>query len=515
MSKNHLAEGTVRTVAALHARVFVVCRAATNAGFFSPCSVSHVLRSNCSSLLVELDYPSTYLRSASFTRHLRRTAVRLPDFSGRLGDARDQCHYPTQPLDNVLQAAGARQPEDAASGTRLVRIGRSNAAHGNPQSSDRRHVDSAPIRNSAGQRHSARSRQEGQSDDICTGAMLGDFGRQRVRQCGAEVCVAHRIPFSTRQRQSQQAHHRVVTGAWPGSGNEGQACPNTIRCLVHAGATGIAAAVTKDAGDWSGATRHGAILATRRFGKTWARTASKIRVKNDARCDSGFASNRSQTDVVWQEAVDSPAHGVGDGKISQGCAGARRMVRILRSEQTELVKSAPVVGDRNRTECRRNPAVVCAPLGHRTVVSQPETLPGCEQYVATKTHRAGTMDADSLHGMDIGAITEFGGGRKFSHHRRFSVARQTSADRWISGAMAAHGIYRTCVSGWFLPEVCDIHLPGTARRPKVAGVTLLSAADRMRFNRFSLNCATMKNREEALKYLRDPKSEKGYIKFLR
>lgn len=67
--------------------------------------------------------------------------------------------------------------------------------------------------------------------------------------------------------------------------------------------------------------------------------------------------------------------------------------------------------------------------------------------LATKTHRAGTMDANSLHGMDIGAITEFDCRRKFPHHRRFTVVRQASADRRISGAMAAHGIYRTCLSG--------------------------------------------------------------------
>src|SRR5487761_1968467 len=110
MSKKHLTEGTVRAVAALHARVFVVCRAATNEAFFTPHFISHVLRSNCSSLSVKLDYPPAPRRTIAFTRHLRRIAVWLPDFTRRLGDARDQRHYSSQTLDDVLQDAGARQP---------------------------------------------------------------------------------------------------------------------------------------------------------------------------------------------------------------------------------------------------------------------------------------------------------------------------------------------------------------------------------------------------------------------
>jgi len=75
--------------------------------------------------------------------------------------------------------------------------------------------------------------------------MLGDFGRQYLGQRGAEVSAAHHIPFSARQRQSQQADHRAVPGTRTGSSDEGQARPNTIRCLVHAGAIGIATAITR------------------------------------------------------------------------------------------------------------------------------------------------------------------------------------------------------------------------------------------------------------------------------
>jgi len=407
MSKEHLTEGTVRAVAALHARVFVVCRAATNEAFFTPRLVSDVLRSNCSSLPVELDYSSTHCRTIAFTCHFRRTAVWLPDFPGRLGDARDQRHYSSQTLDNVLQATGARQSEDAAFGSRFVRGGRAGATDGNSQFSDRRHTDSSPVRNSTRQHDSARSRQEGQSDAICTGAMLGDLGHQCLGGSGTQICAAHRVTSSASQREPQQAHHRVVLGARTGSGDEGQAGADTIRCLVHACATGIAAAIPKDARHRSGTARHGAFPAPRCSGKAWARTASKIRVKNDARCDLGFAGNRSKTDVVWQGTVDTSALSGGDSALSQRRASARRVVFVLRCGQTELVESALAIGERNRIECRRNLAIVRTALGYRTVVSQPETLVGREQSVAAETHRVGTMDADSFDGMDSGSVIDF------------------------------------------------------------------------------------------------------------
>ncbi|KRH78445.1 hypothetical protein FERRO_14320 [Ferrovum sp. JA12] len=490
MSKKHLTEGTIRAVAALHARVFVVCRAATNEAFFTPRFVSHDLRSNCPSLLVKLDYPSAHCRTTPFTRHFYRAAVRLPDFSGRMGDTRDQRHYPTTSLDNLLQAAGARQPEDAASGASLVRVGSRDAARGNTQSGDRRHADSASVQNSAGQCHSARPCQKNQSNTIRTGAMLGDLGHQRSGWCGSEVCTADSVPFSARHWQSEQADHCVVPGARPGSGDEGQACPDTVRRLVYAGATGVAAAISKDESDRSSAARHCAISAARLIEKTWARTAKKIRRKNDTGSDPGFASIRSKIDVVWQGTVDTPALSDGDGTLSQRHVGTRSMVRILRCGQAELVKGATVVGDRNGAECRGNLAPVCPSLGYRTVVPQPETLVGRQQSVAAKTHRTGTVDADSIHRMDTGSATEFGGGRKLPYRCRRPLARQATADRRFGGAVAAHGIYRTCVSGRFQPEVRDIHLSGTARRPKIASVVPPSAALSMRFNRFGLNCVT-------------------------
>jgi hypothetical protein len=57
MSKNHLTEGKVCAAAALHTRVFGVRRAAANEGIFIPHLVLYVLRSNCPTLPVKLDYP--------------------------------------------------------------------------------------------------------------------------------------------------------------------------------------------------------------------------------------------------------------------------------------------------------------------------------------------------------------------------------------------------------------------------------------------------------------------------
>ena len=81
MSKKHLTRGMVRAATALHAMDFVVCRAAANEGFFSPCLVSHDLRSSRPSLLVELDYTSTHRCTIAFTRHFRR-AIITDDWSG-------------------------------------------------------------------------------------------------------------------------------------------------------------------------------------------------------------------------------------------------------------------------------------------------------------------------------------------------------------------------------------------------------------------------------------------------
>ena len=86
------------------------------------------------------------------------------------------------------------------------------------------------------------------------------------------------------------------------------------------------------------------------------------------------------------------------------------------------------------------------------------------------------MDADSLDGVDTGSAIESGCRRSFSYRCRGAMARQTTTARRSGGTVATHGICRTCFQGQFEPEVLDIHLPQTARRPKIAGVAAPSAA---------------------------------------
>ena len=81
-------------------------------------------------------------------------------------------------------------------------------------------------------------------------------------------------------------------------------------------------------------------------------------------------------------------------------------------------------------------------------------------------------------GVDTGSVIESGCGRSFSYRCRGAVARQTTTDRRSDGAVATHGIYRTCFQGQFEPEVLDIHLPRTTRRPRIAGVAAPSAASK-------------------------------------
>jgi len=108
MSKNHLTEGRV--------------------------CVLYVLRSNCPTLPVKLDYPFAHRRAVARSCHFCRTAVWLFDFSRRLGDTRDQCHYQRPSLDDLLQTPGTRQCPDATTGKSLVRGGQRCIANGDAQS---------------------------------------------------------------------------------------------------------------------------------------------------------------------------------------------------------------------------------------------------------------------------------------------------------------------------------------------------------------------------------------------
>ncbi|SDI19307.1 hypothetical protein SAMN05428952_11152 [Nitrosomonas sp. Nm132] len=223
---------------------------------------------------VKLDYPSTYRCTHAFSRYFRRTAVWLSDFSRRLGDTRDQRPCPRPSLDDLLETPGTRQRPDTTAGARLVRGGQQCIANGGAQSGHRRYADSTPIREGAGQHHSARSCKEEQQAAVSAGAMLGYIGRQRAGPRGQEVCVADCVPFSSHHQQSQQVDYCAGVSAQSGSGDDEQVRPVAVRCLVHAGEAGIAATVAKDADYRSGAARCCIIQAS-----TW--TTQNLRDQND------------------------------------------------------------------------------------------------------------------------------------------------------------------------------------------------------------------------------------------
>lgn len=257
MGKNYLTEGKICAVAALHARVFGVRRAATNEGVFTPQLAFYVLRSNCPSLPVKLDYPSAYRCTHAFSRHFRRIAV-------------------------------TRQRADTTADARLVRGGRQCIAVGDAQTGHRRYAGSTSIRESAGQHHSARSCKEEQQAAVSAGAMLGYVGRQRAGQRGQETCVADCVPFSSRHWQSQQGNYCAGVSAQSGSGEDEQARAAAVRCLVHAGEADIAAAVAKDANHRPSALRCRIIHAARRVIQVSTWTTQNLRDQNDTRMRCGI-----------------------------------------------------------------------------------------------------------------------------------------------------------------------------------------------------------------------------------
>lgn len=82
-------------------------------------------------------------------------------------------------------------------------------------------------------------------------------------------------------------------------------------------------------------------------------------------------------------------------------------------------------------------------IQHRALVSQPEALEECEQFVAAKTYCSRIISADSLNNVNTGSVIESGCGRNLSDHCRGTVARQTTADRRSVGS-------NSCA--WNLPD---------------------------------------------------------------
>ncbi|SFL56105.1 hypothetical protein [Nitrosomonas communis] len=168
----------------------------------------------------------------AFSRHFHRTAVRLPDFSRKPGDTRNQCHCLRPSPDNLFQTPGTRQPPDAMAGASLVRSSQQCIAGGDVESGHRQYAGSTPIREGAEQHHWhwAQSHQEERPAAVSAGAMPGHVGRQCAGQCRPKVSAADGIPFSSRYWQSQQADYCAGVAAQSGSRDDEQARPVAGRC---------------------------------------------------------------------------------------------------------------------------------------------------------------------------------------------------------------------------------------------------------------------------------------------
>lgn len=280
MSQNHLAERNVCEIAALHTQAFSDRKAATNEGVLTPQWKPDVLHPNCLSLPVKLDHSFACCSTDTFPRNVRRIAVRLPGFSRRLGDTRDQRHCPGPSLDDLLQTVGTRQHPDTTVGTRFVRSRQQYFANRSDQSRYRRYTGSTPVPESAGKRHSARTSKKEQQTAVSTGTVLGYAGHQRVRLHGQEVCAADSVSFGACQWQSKQVGYRAGVGTQSGSGDNEQVRPVVVRFLVHAGAADIAAVVAKDAGYRPGTVRYRIIHAPRSATQTPAWTTQRDLCKN-------------------------------------------------------------------------------------------------------------------------------------------------------------------------------------------------------------------------------------------
>jgi len=171
--------------AALHTRVFGVRRAAANEGIFIPHWVLYVLRSNCPTLPVKLDYPFAHRRAVARSRHFRRITLRLFDFSRRLGDTRDQCHYQRLSLKTTYYKLLERGSVRTLWLARALFEGVNDAL---PMEALNLVIDDTLIPRQSEKAPDSIIRHD-HARKHNPGAMLGYVGRQRAGRCGQEVCV--------------------------------------------------------------------------------------------------------------------------------------------------------------------------------------------------------------------------------------------------------------------------------------------------------------------------------------
>jgi len=447
-------------------------------GFFYPDLVPYVLCQPCSTLPVGMDYFFACGGSAAFARDLRGTALRLPNFSGGLGDACHQRHLPRETLDDLLQAASTRQRESAAPCASPVPPSAACFTRRDHHAGDRRHPGAANVEKRTRMRHSPRSQQEIQPAAIPVIPVLGHVGRQRAGKQWHQLGVADPVPPGAECGQPQQVEHCPRSGARRSTPSDAPH-PTAIRFVVHAQKTGDAFDAQRNTGDWAGASRHGLVPASHAARgqaggalRKEARSPSEIWNQTHAAGGRGIASRAAKTDTLWQGTVGSPAFGRSPSALPKGNQSARSLVRILRCGQTPLVEGALATGDRIGVERGRDRAYLRPALEHRAIIPQPETLVGCQQPVATIQTRAGIVDADPIHGMDTDTTAQPDGATGILPTRpSCTLAYQSTVHCRLGGAMDADRVYRTCLQGRFRPEVAEILVPKRAKRPKNARVT--------------------------------------------
>lgn len=145
------------------------------------------------------------------------------------------------------------------------------------------------------------------------------------------------------------------------------------------------------------------------------------------------------------------------GAIPQGCARASGVVRDASGRQ-HLVASAIDFGNRDGTPGSSRGGNLRRAMGYRAIVSQPEAMVGCDELVAAIEGRAGTVDADSLHGVcpDASARPEVVGIFPVDGNRTLAQRRDDYGGTFR--AVDANPIYRTSRTRCLQPEVgkfCD------------------------------------------------------------
>lgn len=452
---------------------------------------AHVAYHPSSPAALGMDFLFSCGRSATLPPYLRRTPDRLHAQPGGLGYPRHRRHQPRGALDHLLQADRA----GACVGRRPVRPLAATGAKGVPERTGepghRRYAGAALREDGAGYQHQARPQPQSQSAHLSEQPVLGHAGTGRARQAGfcaddTDPLLAGRGIRPARQALGGEAADRLGQGTRQGG-------TPADRRVVHAQEPDSALARTEGAHHRAGAAGYRFVSAAGTGTETpWAET----QVRAADRCGHAGCAARAGdgTDAVRQDADGQAAPGHRGGAIPEGGAGAGGVVPDAPGRQ-HLVAPAPDPGDRDGTDRESRGGNLRRALGYRAFVSQPETVVGCDKPVAAIEGGAGTVDADSLHGVcpDAIACPEVVGILPVDGDR--AVAQGGDDHGGTFRAVDAYPIYRTSRARCLQPEVGEFrdafHGSGSAFAVLRCAASRLSVSDRCVL---CLSCiATMEN----------------------